>query len=153
MVKSKKKEALDKTWVNYLLDLRQEHDWSGEIDFTARHLGRGKDAVFSTDSHAQIQILGPLAYTGSSKVEIGVAVELTISIRQHVEDSEFIGIISKNSEGLYAHVFMPWNEAMFFHQVLMSGKCELLEITGTELYRCQGWVRRVGLNRKYEFDE
>jgi len=104
-------------------------------------------------SNATIEIRGPLAYTDSKKIEVGTHVELTIYIQKEVDDSEFIGGLSKYREGLSMYTWMPWHDAMFFHQVLMSGRCEMLEVFGTDLYRRRGWVRRVSLSRKYQIDE
>ena len=153
MVKiSKGKVDNNKTWEHFIIDLRQEYNWSGEIDFAGRALGRSKSAGFKASSYAYIQFTGPLSYTGSKKVDVGATIDLTIAIRERVEDDEFIGIMSKGKELLTANVWMPWEDAMFFQQILMSGRCEMLEIAGTELYRRHSLLRRVALNWKYEWD-
>lgn len=142
----------NKTWQHYIIDLRKGYDWAGEIDFAGRMLGRSMGTGFMASSHAYIQLTGPLASTGSKKVDVGATIDLTIVIREQVEDDEFIGIMSKGKDLLTANVWMPWQDAMYFHQVLMSGRCEMLEIAGTELYRRHSLLRRVGLNWKYEWD-
>jgi len=136
-----------------VLDLREDVDWTGEISFASRLEGPKKYYDYEVSSNATIEIRGPLAYTDSKKIEVGTHVELTIYIQTKVDDSEFIGGLSKYSEGLSMYAWMPWHDAMFFHQILMSGRCEMLEVFGTDLYRRRGWVRRVSLSRKYEIEE
>lgn len=142
-----------KTWGCYVLDLRQDYDWAGEISFASRREGPKKYYDYEVSSNATIEIRAPLAYTDSKKVEIGTHVELTIYIESEVGNAEFVGGLSKYSEGLSIYSWMPWHDAMFFHQILMSGKSEMLEVFGTDLFRRRGWVRRVSLGRKYEVEE
>lgn len=143
----------NKTWAWYVVDLRQEYCWSSEIDYGARKLGRRKDSNYKKSSHVRVKIVGPLADTCSVKVHIGTQLDFTIYIDEQDDGSEFIGFISKNRDGLSISVWMPRQDAMFFHQLLLAGKCDELEITGTDLYRRQAAVRQVGLHHKYEYDD
>ena len=154
MVKRKSRKIdPKKTWGCYVLDLREDFEWAGEISFASWLEGPKKYYDYEVSSHATIEIQAPLAYTDSKKVEVGTNVEFSISIKPEVGTGEFVGVISKFKEGVSIYVWMPWHDAMFFHQVLMSGRCEVLEVFGTDLYRRRGWVRRISLNRTYDVEE
>jgi hypothetical protein len=122
-----------KTWGCYVLDLRKNFDWAGEISFASRLEGPKKYQDYDVSSNATIEIRAPLAYSDSNKVEIGIEVELTIYMEPEVGNAEFIGGLNKYSGGLSIYTWMPWHDAMFFHQVLMSGRCEMLEVFGTDV--------------------
>lgn len=151
----RKQKKIDpkETWGCYALDLRKDFDWAGEISFASRRLGLKKYNNFKVSSNALIEMRAPLAYTDSKKVEVGTDIEFTIYVEPEVGDGEFIGGLNKFEGGLAIYAWMPWLDAMFFHQILMSGRCEMLEVFGTDLYRRRGWVRRVSLDRRYEIEK
>lgn len=142
-----------KTWASYVLDLRKDFQWAGELSFAARREGPKKYYDYEVKSLATIEITAPLVYTDSKKIDVGIPIELTISIKPEVKDDEFVGLLSKYGEGMAIYIWMPWDDAMFFHQILMSGRCEMLEVFGTDLYRRSGWVRRISLNRQHDVEE
>jgi len=143
----------NKTWATFALDLREHCTWSGEIEYGAHRIGRRLEQTFEPNRVAAIQLTAPLGYTCSQKIHVGTTVSLTIYIKQEVEDSEFIGYADKRKGILTIVVWMQWKDAMFLHQILMSGQYEKIEITGTDLYRSKASIRRIGISGKYELDD
>lgn len=66
-----------KTWGCYVLDLRQDYEWAGEISFASRREGSKKYYDYEASGNATIEIRALSAYSDSKKVEIGTHVELS----------------------------------------------------------------------------
>jgi len=141
------------TWATFALDLRKNCTWSGAIEYGAQRIGRRREQTFEPNRVAAIQLTAPLGYTCSQKINVGAPVSLIIYIKHEIEDSEFIGYADKRKGALTSVVWMQGKDAMFFHQILMSGQYEKIEITGTDLYRSKASIRRIGISGKYDLDD
>lgn len=140
------------TWATFVLDLRGNIEWWGEMGYGSKRVGKKRDKTFAPSRFTILQLNAPIGYTSSQKINTEATCNLTIYVGQETND-EFIGFAEKRKTILNVVVWLPWDDALLFHQILMAGRCEMLEISGTDLYRSKASIRKIGISGKYDLDD
>ncbi|MCJ2163540.1 MULTISPECIES: hypothetical protein [unclassified Pseudodesulfovibrio] len=150
---AKKKIDPSKIFADYVIDMRGDTRWFAELHYTSTMRGPRGNKHIEMSNIPTLNISGKLSYTESKKVELGSPIDIRIYTEEEERVTEFIGIIDKYKNVLQVVLWLPWEIANHLHMTLISGKAEMVTISGTDLYRRSASVRGIDMKAEYDLQD
>lgn len=144
--KKKSNAAPNETKVHYCFNLRDIHDWHGEIIYSVESLPAPGIFDGGLLSLSMINIVAEVSSTTSKKLKAGAIIAINVYINDGIPVDN-IGYITKIGKTTTFVVRLPWSMANHLHMILMSNKDLEMSIMGTELYRGSGLIHSLHVTK------
>ena len=138
----------DKTY--YTFDIIDNCNWHGELLYAVNDKFLSKHVNERVISSASIDIIAPVAQTGSKKVHIGEVFNIDIYIDD--DERQYLGIIESSKNKKFIALWLPWKIANHIHMILISGRSKIINLSGTEIYRNMGKISSLNISNNIDED-